>query len=167
MRAENQNRFLGGFLVITLSLFSLLVYFGMNRTPRKIPSMENFYTLDTSFLKGGISLYREEKKELKRNVSLLLSLSEENEVTRAAVNVAVYLFPDLLPKDHFEREVALENWFPLEHAIESHPKTDESRRSFEDLKAMIWNYENPSRTLPQLSDGAKQVIKIYDTLSIP
>jgi hypothetical protein len=111
------------------------------------------------YLAGKESLRTQLKKSMGTN------LSEDEE--QFAKNMALYLFPDILPDDEFEKMVALEQWAPLEEAIERKPHTPESRLLFEEMRANIWNFENPGLDSGRISVFAKEVLKIYSDLSSP
>ena len=56
---------------------------------------------------------------------------------------------------------------PLEESIERAPRTPESRLWFEELRADIWNYENPERSAPRITPYAQQAIRIFDVMTQP
>lgn len=116
--------------------------------------------LDQAFRKAGIEEFRKEKSRLKSQVSVAMA----KDASRAEP-IAVYLFPELLPNEHFEKSVALEGWIPLQAQIEASPGTAESRASFEEMRAQIWIYENPDSKAPTLSQTAEEVVRLYDDLS--
>lgn len=142
-------------------------YFQTHRANRDIPTstLASFSTLYEDFEEGGLQKFQERKHDLKREVGKTLASEGDTAEKDRAENIALYLFPDLLSNDDFERDVALEQWYPQQKAIEETPGTTESRRTFEELKNNVWNYENPDRQVPVVSDYAEEVIRIYDVLS--
>lgn len=121
--------------------------------------------LTSAYRQGGVSEFLRRKSELRRNVERTIRHSDSPRARVLAMSVATYLFPDVLPEGNFERDVGIEEWAPLAAAIEREPGTLRSRLTFERLRAMIWNYENPNRSAPALSSPAKEMISIYDSLS--
>lgn len=128
-------------------------------------SLKSFSGLHRAYEKKGLAHYLREKENLRHEVASILQKNSKSLEAIEASNIAVFLFPDLLPDSNFEKMDALELWYPHQMAIERAPHTLDSRQKFEDLRANIYNYENPDRDEPQLSDQARQVIRIYDTLS--
>lgn len=129
-------------------------------------SLASFNLLHQDFVQGGMEQFHKKKNGLRQEVGKALESSDDTPERDRAQNIALYLFPDLLAKDDFERDVAMEQWYPQQKTIEEHPQSPESRRSFEELKNNVWNYENPDRQIPTISDYAESVIRIYDTLSM-
>ncbi|MCB0418659.1 MAG: hypothetical protein KDD39_13500, partial [Bdellovibrionales bacterium] len=109
--------------------------------------------------------FAERKNDLRRDISRTLRANKSLEARMIATNISVYLFPDLLPSENFERTVAEDQWLPLQRAIEKAPGTYESRLKFEEMKANIWNYESPDKRAPKLTETAETVLHIYDLMS--
>lgn len=126
-------------------------------------SFRKFFSLYALYQQEGLEKYLDGKEELKAQIkkSLESTLTEEEEIF--VVNVALYLFPDILPEENFEKAVAMEQWAPLQEAIEKKPHTPESRLWFEEMRANIWNYENPDSS--RISSFAREILKIYNDLS--
>lgn len=154
------------FLISIAVVFSGLIYFALNRSPRLQTSLQAFSTLHEVYEQKGAEGFRQAKLILKRQIANLKS-STNPEAQLASFNIAVYLFPELLPSDNFERQLAMELWAPLQEAIEKTPRTHHSRLWFEEMRANIWNYENADRRSPSLSEYASQVIRVYERLSSP
>ncbi len=129
------------------------------------PALAAFSSLHEEFKMGGMAQFEEKKLELRSEVASLLKSRDDSKEKDRAENIALYLFPDLLQRDDFERDVAMDQWLPLEKSIEKNPKSERSRQEFEELKNNVWNYENPDRQSPVVSDYAEQIIRIYDVLS--
>lgn len=127
----------------------------------------NFYSLYQIYRHQGFKRYLEVKDDLKAQVKKTFEkdLSDEEEIF--ATNVALYLFPEILPEDNLEKEVALEQWAPLQAAIEQKPKSPESRIWFEEMRASIWNYESPNFNAARISEFANEVLRIYNEISSP
>jgi hypothetical protein len=143
---------------------ALLLYSSFIRRPKAANSIfELFLSLHSAFETGGISAFERQKALLKTQLSE--QFKDPDRTPSSSLNIATYLFPDLLPEDNFERAMARELWEPLENAIEASPQSAESRQKFEELRATLWNYENPSHTSPELSSVAREIIRIYDVLS--
>jgi hypothetical protein len=129
------------------------------------PKLASFTLLDEALLNEGMTAFADKKRELKKEVQKTLGESaDENERNRAQ-SIAVYLFPDLLPYDDFERDVAFELWFEHQQSIEKNPKTEDGRQTFEQMRANIWNYESADKVRPEISDTAEQAIRIYDVMT--
>jgi len=155
--------FFGSVALMTI----VLIYSALNKGSSFKIASRNYLKLHKVIDERGIKEYFSEKKNLKRHIAHAL---RENRTTIAYIsahNVAVYLFPELLSVDNFERDVALTEWIPFQRKIEAQPRTHGSRLHFEEMRANIWNYENPDRQSPNLSAYARQAIRIYDSLSSP
>ncbi|MSP19151.1 MAG: hypothetical protein EXR74_06225 [Bdellovibrionales bacterium] len=158
---------------IALFIFSFvlgltLLFFFSNSSITKIDSDSiSHSTLVTSLSKGGYLQFQSEKKILRAKIAILLSSSQNETEKNYATNVALYLFPDLLPDSNFEKTVAIEQWAPLESAIEKKPRSHEARLLFDEMKSNIWNYENPKMDRSGLSLYGSETLKIYHELSAP
>lgn len=115
----------------------------------------------------GLLRFQTDKGILRSMVSRALNEKKAEAEENLAQNIAVYLFPELLSDEDFEKMVALDQWKPMQEAIEKSPKSPESRIWFEEMRANIWNYESPDRENPRISDYAKEVLRLYDELSSP
>lgn len=154
---------LGLFFVLAV----YLVYSALNRPRNETKTMDAFAQLDLVLRREGLARFKQEKFALKHLVKRTLKEAKTQEEQEQAQTIAVYLFPEVLSNDDYEKEVAQAFWEPLQQAIEHEPGTAKSRLMFNELRANIWNYENADRVNPQLSNSAKQVIRIYETLSAP
>lgn len=156
-----------GFLFLFICSVFMLIRYTIKEMENQELTDKRFFGLHEIYQQEGILRFQEEKKRLKSQViSTLQQQPSENEVN-FATNVAVYLFPDVLPDSNFEKGIAKEQWGTFQEAIEKKPKTPESRVWFEELRANIWNYESPSRENPKISPFAKETIKIYEEISSP
>ena len=185
-KKQNAPFILGIFFVVTLVAAGSLYYFageargpgmsmignlkGYFETHRadhagSTPALASFSTLQEDYATGGIKKFKEKKNALRSEVESELKKESDSPDRDKAENIAVYMFPDLLDSEDFEKEVAMEQWFSQEKNIEKDPKSPESRKDFEELRNNVWNYENPDRGQPTVSDYASQVIKIYDALT--
>lgn len=149
------------------SALSLTIYFATRHTIDLELAATNFFSLRDVYRQEGLQRYLEEKKVLKAQIQKALKNPSGDEEEVFASNVAVYLFPEVLPEWNFEKSVAMEQWATLQEAIEKAPRTQESRLWFEEMRANIWNYENPDRKVPNISHFAKETLRIYDDLSSP
>ncbi len=127
----------------------------------------SYSTLLTSLSTGGYSQFHSDKKLLRSKIATMLSSPQNETEETYATNIALYLFPDLLPDSNFEKIVAVEQWAPLESAIEKKPRSQEARLLFDEMKSNIWNYENPKMDRSGLSLYASETLKIYHELSAP
>lgn len=127
----------------------------------------SYSTLLTSLSTGGFSKFYLDKKILRAKIATMLSAPQNETEENYATNIALYLFPDLLPDSNFEKIVAVEQWAPLESAIEKKPRSQEARLLFDEMKSNIWNYENPKMDRSGLSLYATETLKIYHELSAP
>lgn len=168
MTSNRKSEWLGyAFLFIMIGLFGSLISSALRKSePVGLP-VHAYQQLHAVYRNEGISRFLEEKARLKSTVQRTMEANQDPESINEATNIAVYLFPDVLPSDDLEREMAETEWVPLQNAIESAPGSFQSREQFEEMRAMIWNYESPSRTVPQLSLYARQAIRIYQDLSAP
>ena len=163
-KQKKQYAVIGAFLGLMGLLLAVIFHFAVEMGQQAGDSVEAFSSLEEAYRKDGIGGFLKSKAALKRKLKSDLaggSTSEEH------LNIAVYLFPDVLDAEDFEREEGQENWAPQQAQIEKAPRTPASRVAFEEMRANIWNYENPDKTSPQLSPQARQVIRIYEALSAP
>ncbi len=156
-------------LFIFLSGLGLtMLFFFTNSSLNKIDSDSiSQSTLLTSLSTGGYSQFHSDKKILRAKIATMLSSPQNETEETYATNIALYLFPDLLPDSNFEKIVAVEQWAPLESAIEKKPRSQEARLLFDEMKSNIWNYENPKMDRSGLSLYASETLKIYHELSAP
>lgn len=185
-KRHNSTLILGIFFIVLLLGGTVIFYFAGDKSNSGLPLANNlkgyfqthrsdaylsegsfgsFNSLHQDFVQGGMERFHEKKNGLRQEVGKALESPDDTPERDRAQNIALYLFPDLLAKDDFERDVAMEQWVPQQKTIEEHPRSPESRRSFEELKNNVWNYENPDRQIPTISNYAESVIRIYDTLS--
>jgi len=158
-------------VLIFLSLFSgcVCVLLSSHHYPefRSTNTTENYQALLSSVRRGGYSQFINDKKELRKQIEKVLSSPENEEQETLASNIALYLFPDLLPDSNFEKSSALGLWAPLQAEIEKRPKSSEARMLYEQMKSNIWNYENPKVSSMGLSKEAIDTLQIYHELSSP
>jgi hypothetical protein len=166
-KKKRGHKFLLQCLFIFFGVTVYLVYAALNRSPNEPRSMDTFSQLDQILRKEGVARFKEEKLALKQLVRKTLEEPASAEEHDQAKTIAVYLFPEILANNDFERELAEDLWGSLQKGIENEPGSPQSRALFNELRANIWNYENADRTNPQLSLPAKQVIRLYETLSAP
>lgn len=149
-------------------LFLFYLAFTDFKSPFKDSSLEeNYSSLRLSITQGGLAQFQKDKMQLKNQIiAILNSPKNEDEETKAS-NIALYLFPEILPNENFEKQAALELWAPLEAEIEQKPRSAKARMLFEELTSNIWNYENPKITNAGLSIYAAETLKLYHAISSP
>lgn len=128
-------------------------------------SAESLDELATAYRKSGMEQFIGAKRLLGKKVSLNLRNDEDPKAQMAAMNIAVYLFPELLHDSNLEKQYAEEHIKPLQEKIEAVPGTSEAQTTFEELRNIVWNYENPKQTEQGLSEYAAQMLKVYGALS--
>lgn len=131
-------------------------------TPISPKSLEE---LSVEYRKNGMQQFFDAKTNLKRRVSRNLKDNNNHEAYFAALNVALYLFPELLDDENMEKDFAQKHLRPLQEKIESSPGSKEAQKNFEELRNMVWGYENPKEDEQGLSEYARQMLKVYGTLS--
>lgn len=155
-------------VLILLSVISVPVFVSFFVTQDNlinVPiSSDTLDSLSQDYRKQGLEGYLKAKKVLKRRVSQQLKNAQDPSAQLAATNIAVYLFPDLLPNDSFEKQLAEESFVPLQSEIEKKPGSPEAQTLYEELRARVWVYENPQSTEQGLSEYANQMLKIYGAL---
>jgi len=152
-------------LLAVVSVPVAISYYTRTDFDTSIPiSSKNLEQLSQDFKKQGMRSFLQSKKTLRKRVSYQLRNSENQAEQLAATNIAVYLFPDLLPEDSFEKQFAEESFTPLQSGIEKQPGTPEAQKLFEQLRSRVWNYENPQNNSEGLSEYADQMLKIYSSL---
>lgn len=164
---RSPNGVIASFLIICLIVFFSFVQIPNSNIFLGRPLTECYQALLQSVAAGGYSKYNKDKLELKKHISSVLAHPANEEEENNASNIALYLFPELLPDSNFEKSQALELWASLETEIEKHPRTPEARMVFEEMKSNIWNYENPKLNNVGLSTHAQETLKIYHELSSP
>jgi hypothetical protein len=153
------------FVLVSLAVVGVIAHLTTPVTSTLPAPLRSFSTLHETYRKLGMERYLQEKQNLKVSVQRLLGEPAGSNEARAAMNIAVYLFPDLLADEVFERDQAKDLWQRQEEAIEHAPRTPESRLWFEEMRANIWNYENPDRSSPRISEYAEQAIRVFDVMS--
>jgi hypothetical protein len=156
-----------GFLGIAAAVLATLIYLSPGNRWRLDGLETSFLNLKETYQKHGMQRFLEQKELLKQSLGSVIRESSDPSQINLATNIAVYLFPDILPDENFEKETAGELWSDAFGEIEKNPHTPEARVIFEDLRANIWNYELADRVDPKLSAPAREVIQLYDTLSAP
>jgi hypothetical protein len=128
-------------------------------------SSEALGQLEMEFKNYGIEHFRKSKATLKNQVSRTLRNESDPSSQMAAMNIAVYFFPELLHHTHLEKQFAIEHFVPLQDKIEAQPGTLEAQKYFQALKTTVWNYENPMQTDHGLSESAEKMLDIYGAIS--
>lgn len=164
---KHTRKIFWSFIVIFIVFLGFLGVISTKHPAGLNTSVNDFFTLHEVFHKQGIKRFLEEKESLKSKVSENIANPKSSQAKKLAESIAVYLFPEILPDTHFEKEAAMTLWMPLFKKIEKKPGTPEARHLYEEAKAEIMNYENPSKQDPNLSDPAKETLKIYRELSAP
>ena len=155
-----------GFVLIFVGFMASLVYFTGGKPNEFSGTVNNFYDLNEIYQQKGINSFINEKENLKDIIKNKINYPENDDIKKIAESIAVYLFPEILPDTHFEKEAAMTLWIPLLRRIEKNPGTREARALYEEAKTEIWNYENPDKKNPKLSDPARETLKIYKGLSV-
>lgn len=154
-----------GLLTLLAIPVSFSYFFGTDLQIAIPVENDSMTALEQSFRKNGLESFKAAKKSLRERVSLQIKDAKNEKNRLAAVNVAVYLFPDLLPDSRLEKQEAQELFVPLQRAIEEMPGTPEAQARFEELRSNVWNFESPNSSTPVLSDQANQMLKIYGAMS--
>jgi len=128
-------------------------------------SNETLDGLSKEYRISGLKGFLDAKKRLRRQVSYQLDNDENPKAQLAALNIAVYFFPDLLPDNHLEKPFAEDNLVPLQIKIEESPGTSQARYYFQELRSLVWNYENPENNEQGLSEHAEKMLQVYGSLS--
>ncbi len=165
--AEPSYGLIFSFLAIAAAVLAAVVYFSPGNPWRWQTLEGSFNSLESTYKTHGMTKFLERKAELRKAVTETLSQDGQSPEIDLATNIAVYLFPDVLPGTNFEKGPAEQMWGEALRQIEASPNTAESRVLFEAVRADIWNYELVDREDPKLSAPARQVIQIYDAISAP
>jgi hypothetical protein len=128
-------------------------------------SSESLDELAQAYRKSGIDQFFTVKRVLQKRVSFNLKNDDDSKAQMAAMNIAVYMFPELLHETHLEKKYAEDNFKPLQEKIEALPGTREAQDNFEELRNLVWNYENPKQNEQGLSEYANEMLKVYGALS--
>ena len=156
-------------LFLTISLSSLFFIYQLKPTTifRDAAINDSYQMPMRSLNSGGHVKFQQDKQILKTHISSILKSPKNEDEENHALNIALYLFPEILPDTNFEKEQAIELWASFESAIEKRPRTPEARMLFEEMKSNIWNYENPRVSNVGLSFHAQETLKLYHELSSP
>lgn len=155
-----------GFLLGLISIPVAFTFYFRETTSIHTPiSKQSMEELAQEYRNSGMDRFRAAKTLLKKRVSFNMKRDQDSKAQLAASNIAVYLFPDLLPENHFEKEFAMEQFVPHQKVIEDNPGTPIAQEHFEELRNIVWNYENPKQSEQGLSDYASQMLKIYGAMS--
>lgn len=155
------------FLVLIVCSLTYLYLSNHSSRFRGQPMEDSYSTLKLSVKNGGLSQFQRDKNELKEHLKIILKSPKNEEEEINAANIALYLFPEILPDTNLEKQFAMNSWASLEAAIEKKPRTAEARMLFEELTSNIWNYENPKLQNIGLSLYASETLSIYHELSSP
>lgn len=128
-------------------------------------SAEGLEELSRAYRENGIDKFQSSKRLLRKKVSFNLRNDEDPKAQMAAMNIAVYFFPELLHDSNLEKTYSLEHFKPLQEGIESAPGTESAQNNFEELRNEVWSYENPKQNEQGLSEYAAQMLKVYGALS--
>jgi hypothetical protein len=164
---QKNNRLIYFILAVTaLACISIWYSLSSNRNYSD-PVTVKFFDLYRIYQTQGLAAFIDTKKELAAQIQPLLNSKSMGEELNSTYTIAVYLFPELLPDWNFEKQEALELWAPLQLEIEKKSRSPEARKSFEEMRALFWNYEPASRSHPKLSAYTNEIIRIYDLISSP
>lgn len=152
-------------VVLSISGYAWMVGNTYLSTPTEWSAMKSVSTLLPALQNNGVEGYLVAKARLREQVRSNLEYAEEDTRRLQAEQVAVYLFPELLPESDFEKSDALANFSPRIDEIEQRPNTEAASNAFADLRAEIWNYENPSREEPRVSEVGNEILKLFAELS--
>jgi len=150
-------------IVITLGFVALNLP-TMNSTR---PMFDLFQRLERDYRIFGMNKYLDGKNSLRAQVARGLREPRDSAAEKAAENIAVYLFPEMLSDDNFEKMQAQDLWAPLERAIEQAPRSEEGRRWVEELRAVLNDYEGVGRGAEKLSTYAETTLRLYEALGVP
>ena len=160
-----QHAIILGFLGLVLLAFLTLSLFDSKSQIDIVSTNKPFYGLHRTYKESGMEEFLNEKKVLKKQLTETLKNPKNTEDASFAANIALYLFPETLSDADFEKQVAQDQWAPLQAAIEKVPHSDRSRLWFQEMRANIWNYESPDLAAPKISVYSREVLKIYNELS--
>jgi len=151
-----------GLLIVPVLITSYVRENVSVQTPISADSLDE---LAQAYRKSGIDQFLSAKRVLQKRVSFNLRNDDDSKAQMAAMNIAVYMFPELLHETHLEKQYAEENFKPLQVKIESTPGTREAQDNFEELRNLVWTYENPKQNEQGLSEYANKMLKVYGALS--
>lgn len=167
-RPKKQHTYVvAAFLAIFITTLTTIFLLNSKNVGPSMTLHNSFVALRSALTDDGLLKFQRDKGMLRDNVNKALKNSGNDVDNAIANNIAVFMFPELLSDEDFEKSVALDQWKPMQDAIERNPKSPESRVWFDEMRANIWNYESPDRENPKISEYAKEVLRIYDELSAP
>lgn len=166
-QSRNPSRTIISFLSITTVFLALVYHFRPSSGLRGDSLLDSYVMLMNSINSGGYLKFQEEKARLRNHISRILENPRNSDEENHAANIALYLFPEILPESNFEKSEAIKLWASLEIGIEKQPRTSEARMLFEEMKSNIWNYENPRISNVGLSLHAQETLKLYHELASP
>lgn len=154
-----------GLLTLLAVPVSFSYFFGTDLQIDVPVENDSISSLESVFRKNGLESFKTAKKSLRQRVSVQIKDAKNEKNRLAAMNVAIYLFPDLLPESRLDKQEAEDLFVPLQRAIEEMPGTPEAQARFEELRSNVWNFESPNSSTPVLSEQANQMLKIYGAMS--
>lgn len=159
------------FLVITGVLATLIINKGgLNLSSSRFwdaqitTSQMNFLKLkETLIEKGPLEFFRQ-KGQLKIQLQKILENVPE-EKAESINSIVLYLYPELMSDNDLEKTVAISLFKNVQTDIETEVSRVQKYKRMNDLRANIWNYENPSREEPKITQTAQNVIDLYEVLA--
>lgn len=154
---------IGGVGWTITSLFLLGILLIHSKNIQKNTDVGSLQVLREIYLRDGMPAFSRAKAELQDRVAQILQVGENHPAFHSAYNTAVFLFPELLDENNFEKDVAL-TFGGLQKVIESRPHTVNSYLIFEQMRSSILNYEKPNG---KASRHVQEVLALYETLARP
>jgi hypothetical protein len=164
-RGPSGMKWLAVFVSLGLMSYAWMVGRSYLSSPDGLNAVAAISNLGPAFQNDGIEGYLLAKARLRDQVRTNLRLSPTDSNYAQAENIAVYLFPNLLPETHFEKSESLFLFAPEIELIESRPRSEQAQAAYERLTLEIWNYENISREEPRISDAAIALLEMLQKLS--
>lgn len=143
-------------------LFAGVHYFTTEKTPRNDAELR-YYSLH-QVAKKGLFEFLPARERLRESLSQEIGRDLAEDQGGSAREIAVFLFPDLLSADDFEKKQAFELWTPLLRTLENPTPSNSNYVVLDRLRATLWQYENPDRKAPRISRASGQLLRIYENL---
>ena len=165
-KGDHSLRIVVVFLLLVALAIGSIFYFSSQKPIEFQLAMMKFSRLREIYQQEGFQKFLEAKETLKHDISHVIDTSDDEAAQNDATNVAVYLFPE-----SWQRMTSKGRWLLTAGPRRSRDREITSDTTepcpIEELRANIWNYENPEHSHPNLSATAKEVIRIYEELSAP
>jgi hypothetical protein len=127
-------------------------------------SQMQFLKLKETLVEKGPLEFFKQKGLLKIQLQNILENIPE-EKSEGIYSMVLYLYPELLSDNDLEKTAAITLFKDVQTDIETEVSRMKKYKRMNDLRANIWNYENPSRENAKITQTAQNVLDLYEVLA--